>query len=100
MFLLYAFLFLLLPLHKARQEAKRLQLKFHIMNKEKLEELETLKSEVIFSLKIALGDIYAYGVDDSRFYDAIIDCINNVEEAKESLENIQIELDKETEEGQ
>lgn len=70
------------------------------MNKEKLEELETLKSEVIFSLKIALGDIYAYGVDDSRFYDAIIDCINNVEEAKESLENIQDELGKETEKGQ
>ena len=70
------------------------------MNKEKLEELETLKSEVIFSLKIALGDIYAYGVDDSRFYDAVIDCINNVEEAKESLENIQIELGEETKEGQ
>ena len=70
------------------------------MNKEKLEELERLKTNAIMALKFALGDIYAYGVDDSRFYDAVIDCINNVEEAKESLENIQIELDKETEEGQ
>ena len=55
MFLLYAFLFLLLPLHKARQEAKRLQLKFHIMNKEKLEELEGLKTNAIMALKFALG---------------------------------------------
>ena len=100
MFLLYAFLFLLLPLHKARHEATIMKLKFHIMNKEKLEELEGLNTNAIMALKFALGDIYAYGVDDSRFYDAIFDCISNVEEAKESLENIQIELDNEMEEGQ
>ena len=70
------------------------------MNKEKLEELEGLKTNAIVALKFALGDIYAYGVDDSRFYDAIFNCISNVEEAKESLENIQIELDNEMEEGQ
>ena len=70
------------------------------MNKEKLEELEELKTNAIIALKFALGDIYAYGVDDSRFYDAIFNCISNVEEAKESLENIQNKLGEETKEGQ
>lgn len=100
MCLLYAFCFLLLPLHKARQEAKRLQLELFNMNKEKIEELQELQGSVIFALKIALGDIYAFSVDNRRAYDNIIDCINRVEEARETLENIQIELDKETEEGQ
>ena len=67
------------------------------MNKEKLEQLQ---GNVIAALEFALGNIGVYNVDDSDFYDAVIECINNVEEAKESLENIQIELDNEMEEGQ
>lgn len=67
------------------------------MNKEKLEELQ---SDVIAALEFALGNINVCSVDDSGFYDAVIECINNVEEARETLGNIQIELDKETEEGQ
>lgn len=67
------------------------------MNKEKLEELQ---GNVIAALESALGNIGVYSVDDSDFYDAVIECINNVEEAKEHLDNIQIEFGKETEEGQ
>ena len=67
------------------------------MNKKKLEELQ---EGVISALEFALGNINVYSVDDSDFYDAVIECINNVEEARETLGNIQIELDKETEEGQ
>ena len=67
------------------------------MNKEKLEELQ---GNVIAALEFALGNIGVYNVDDSDFYDAVIECINNVEEAKEHLENIQNKLGEETKEGQ
>lgn len=57
-------------MHKARQEAKRLQLKFHIMNKEKLSCVKVGRYN--YYLPVADGD----------------------------LENIQNKLGEETKEGQ